>query len=465
MKEKKIYDAITDIPDSLIDEAEKTKLKRMHTLRAGFPFNIAASIAACLVLAAGLIFVIPRFVNNNSNTANAALYEVVFPKAYAYADYDYGSVVYDNYPVDDAFLSALDDFSSKTSSQILADSSGNVNYSPLSMYFALAMATSGARGETAGELLDLLGVSEQATLSEQCGNLYRRLYLDNEIGKLSINNSLWMDKSINWKDDFVKNAAENFFTHSFSVDFADGKTGQSMAKWIAEYTNGAQTPLISIDPEQILTVLNTVSFYDEWYDRFDKEKTAEDKFHLADSSAVNCDFMNRTYDIYSFYRGEGFTRSNLAMKNARDMIFILPDENISPRELISTPDKARDVFSDEFNYAGEVVWQIPKFEFNSSLDFADELKSFGVNLAFERDADFSGITDGMAFLRNIRQNTRIGIDENGVEASAFTQIDTMGAPLRTGRADMILNRPFLFGIFARNNTLLFAGICENPTMG
>jgi len=435
MKEKKIFDTVTS-----------RSWKKWTAL------------AACTALVIGGISVIPK----RSNHSGEALMALVSPKVYAFDDYKTRQEIFDGNPVEDAFLMAVNEFSYKTAAQILANSDGNANYSPLSLYYALAMAATGAKGETADELLSLLGVSDQTALSEQCGNLYRRLYMDNKIGKLIIGNSLWMDKSISWENEFIKNAAENFYAHSFSMDFSDTKTGQSMAKWISDHTNGTLNPEIEIGPEQILSILNTVYFYDEWVDKFDKTKTAEDSFYLPDSTTVSCDFMNRTYGSHYFAKGDGFTRSVLSLKNAGSMIFILPDEGISPRELLSAPEKAQYIFEGGENGNGEVVWQIPKFSFGSKFDFLNTLKSLGVNAAFQRDADFSGITGQTAFITNIHQETHIGLDENGVEASAFTQIDYVGAARPEGRADMILNRPFIYGITASDGTLLFMGICENP---
>lgn len=94
---------------------------------------------------------------------------------------------------------------------------------------------------------------------------------------------------------------------------------------------------------------------------------------------------------------------------------------------------------------------------------AAALKKLGVNSAFAPDADFTGITDHMAYITDVLQETHIAIDEDGVEASAFTQIDYAGSAMPKGRADMILNRPFIYGITARNGSLLFMGVCENPS--
>ena len=114
------------------------------------------------------------------------------------------------------------------------------------------------------------------------------------------------------------------------------------------------------------------------------------------------------------------------------------------------------------NFNGEVVWKIPKFSFGSNLSLTNMLKSLGVKFAFTENAKFSGITDHMAYITDVRQETHIGIDEDGVEASAYTQINYHGADRPEGRADMILDRPFIYGITAQNDTLLFIGVCENP---
>lgn len=144
------------------------------------------------------------------------------------------------------------------------------------------------------------------------------------------------------------------------------------------------------------------------------------------------------------------------------MIFILPDEGVTPQELLASPEKVKEVFETEQNSYGEVTWQVPKFSFSSQFDLAEGLKNLGVKKAFEEDADFSRITDETVFISNIHQETHIGIDEKGVEASAFTEIQYSGAGLPKDKAEMILNRPFIYGIVSNNGTLLFVGICENP---
>ena len=466
MKGKKIFDAITDVSDELIEEARTTKLKKKGT-----PWRIWGIVAACLVLVLAIGQLSSFWYRGNLDTNAIAgtnpIMDVIYPKALAFDDLDAMWEVRDQNPVDDGFVAALNAFSYRTSAELFKQKGENINYSPLSLYYALALAASGAEGDTQKELLSLLGVMDGETLSKQSGNLYRLLYSDNDIGKLKIANSIWMDEDMNgepieFKEDFVKNAAENFYASSYSVDFANKDTGKAMAKWISDNTKGTLNPSIEPDKEQILSIINTVYFYDQWVDRFNKEKTANDVFHLADGNEVECDFMNQEFGSAGFVKGDGFTRASLGLKNAGRMIFILPDEGISPYELLAGPERMQQTFEGGEDGHGEVVWKIPKFKFGSSLTLVDMLKSLGISSAFTPDANFSGITDHMAFITGVRQETHIAIDENGVEASAFTQIDYAGAAPPEGRAEMILDRPFIYGITAGNGTLLFMGVCENP---
>lgn len=55
---------------------------------------------------------------------------------------------------------------------------------------------------------------------------------------------------------------------------------------------GLLTPTFQPTDQQVLSLLNTIYFKDEWYDRFQSKNTQSDTFTKADSSQVTCDFMN-----------------------------------------------------------------------------------------------------------------------------------------------------------------------------
>lgn len=475
MTERNLFDAITDTPDNMIDEAGSIRLKKRV-----IPWRAIVAVAACLAVVIGGMYIFrpdhpyipPISTDTIGGTASLTpLVNVVYPEAYGY--HTILGPIYEANPVEESFLEAVNTFSYQTASELLSDTTGNQNYSPLSLYYALAIAATGANGETATQLYDLLGVDSREELSVQCGNLYRRLYKDNEIGQLKIANSLWMNKDVSFYKEFVDNAADQFYASSYSVDFSDEATGKAMGQWIADNTNGTLAPIIKADPEILLSILNTVYFYDEWQNAFLEENTKPDTFYLSNGNTITCEFMNAHLNS-SYFQGDGFTRSTLSLKNHFKMVFILPDEGETPQDLLSSPDKVEELFPvaklDSNGYLTEddahgiITWKIPKFKFSSSYDeLIGTLKDLGVTSPFE-DADFSAMTNQAAFISKIKQETTIGIDEKGVEASAYTKVDLSlgGGPIPLN-ASMILDRPFIFGIQSQDGTLLFVGICENPT--
>ena len=224
-------------------------------------------LLACLAVAAVLTM---AACNNQSAAADSVVQDVTYPQAVGFENYDAQHAIRESNPVAESFVSSFDSFAYQTAAALLqSNAAQNVNYSPLSLYYALSVATSGAVGETQQELLELLQVDDISTLAEQCGNLYRLLYTDNEVAQLKMATSLWLDNEVNgeaitFKDDFLALAADNFYASSHSVDFADPAAGAAMAEWIAKNTNGTLTPQITTDAEQMLSIINTVYFYDQW---------------------------------------------------------------------------------------------------------------------------------------------------------------------------------------------------------
>lgn len=379
------------------------------------------------------------------------------------------------------FAEAYGDFAVKTSAEILKNSSENVTYSPLSLYYALAMACNGAEGETQEEMLELLGYESAEALAEDCKNSFEALYhapneKNNQPGEwgeyhsesrysLLIANSLWADDTMTLKDAFKVQAAENFYADVFREDLQSEAVAKEKSQWVNERTNGLITPSEEpADQQAVLSIINTIYFYDEWIGRFAKEKTEEDIFTLADGTEVSCDFMNQVEFSSRFRRGDNYTASSLSLKNSQ-MTFVLPDAGVDVHELVNDPEQLEAAIGDGGeSLFGKITWKVPKFSYGSDLELAEILSALGMNDAFTGEADFSGISDQKPlFISNIRQNAHLGIDEEGVEGAAYTEIMYAGAALPKDEAEMILDRPFLYAI-KNNGQIVFIGICENPTL-
>ena len=454
MKKNKIKDAMNYIEDDLIEEAANISVKKKKILPK------ILLLAACFVLVVvGVYSISNRGISGKVEEVLAATY----PKGYDFDDFDTKMEINEKNPVNEDFTDSINNFSFKTASKILTDQDKNTLYSPISLYYALAIATQGANGETEKELLKLLEIDNKETLSKQLGNLYRVLYTDNEISKLKIANSVWLDKSLNYNQKYIDAIKKDYYASLFSADFSDkSATTKEIKKWISENTNKTLDFDSDIDDNQLMIILNTIYFYDEWTQQFDKNDTKQDTFNLSDGKKVKCDFMNRTEGNGSFYIGDGYISSSLELKNGSSMVFVLPDENSNLKDLLSKPENLKKMFTQQDNKIGEVVWKIPKFSYGDSIELKEILKSLNVEKAFGNGADFSGISDEDLFISDVKQDSHIAIDENGVEASAYTEIAMCKLALVNERVEMNLDRPFIYGIVSPQGNLLFVGVCNNP---
>ena len=90
----------------------------------------------------------------------------------------------------------------------------------------------------------------------------------------------------------------------------------------------------------------------------------------------------------------------------------------------------------------------------------------GVVDAFDSAAaDLSALTSVPACVRQVDQGTHFAMDENGVEASAYTvvSIEATGALVDLERVEFRLDRPFAFRLSAPNGVALFVGVVGDPT--
>nr|MBP7462100.1 serpin family protein [Candidatus Delongbacteria bacterium] len=77
-------------------------------------------------------------------------------------------------------------------------------------------------------------------------------------------------------------------------------------------------------------------------------------------------------------------------------------------------------------------------------------------------ADFSGITDQMIYISEVRHKSMVEVNEEGTVAAAVTIIDFRNTCVPDIRF-MTVNRPFIFVIHNRQTgTILFIGKLSKP---
>lgn len=367
-------------------------------------------------------------------------------------------------PLDSTFAEAMGNFSSNTSAKLLSEEKGNTMYSPASLYMALSLAASGAKGETQQEILQLLGLDSGDALLTQSKELFTRLWSDAENSKMKMANSVWLQTGQTLQPQFLKNSSKNFYASIYSVDFSAQETTTAMSQWVADNTGSLLSPSFLPDGTRIAMLINTLYLKDSWSDRF--WQTYAEPFFLADGTAVTCPFMHRTGDYETYWKGDGYTASQLGLRNSR-MIVVLPDEGVSPGELLSSPKGLSSILAERAHAQNaKIIYSVPKFSFGRTYQLLPMLETLGVQAAFGNEADFTGMltSSGSAFSA-VEQGTHIAIDEEGLEAAAYTAMpmNVSAPPVADTTLVMKLDKPFLFIIESQEGIPLFVGAVADPT--
>ena len=363
---------------------------------------------------------------------------------------------------------ALEDFSASSAALALAGENNRI-YSPISLWFALAMLAETTAGETRQQVLTALGAEDMEQLRGWADSLWHTLYTDDGTASLLLGSSIWLGEGVGFHQDVLDTLAVRYYAGSYRVPMGTDKADKALSAWVAEQTRGligGNGKVLETTPDTLAVLASTLYYQAGWRNEFQPENTSEDTFTTAAGEELTVDFMHRTDKNASFLRREGYEAAGLSTYLGQ-MVFVLPEEGVSPTQLLSDPDflSSLDMDSDDA-ILGEVRWSVPKFDVSSDLDLKPTLEGLGITDALDPDAaDFSTLTDmEPVWVDQVKQIARVKVDEQGVEAAAVTLIaDNAGAapPEDSTICIMDLDRPSIFLIKAED-TVLFVGVVENP---
>ncbi len=381
-----------------------------------------------------------------------------------------------------ALVASGNEFGLDLFGRLAADSpEGNVVLSPLSAYLALGMTANGASSETLAGFREAL--HQSALTEEEANEAFRDLMalllgLDDDV-TLGLANSVWIREAFPVRQAFLELVRTYFDARAESLDFDDPGTVEVINAWVEAETRGKITDLIqTIEPEDVMFLINALYFQGLWQEPFDPDETRTADFRRLDGGTVDVPLMSRRGEVRHFRAaeaagpGEGVEGVELLYgRGAWSMVVLLPPEGRTPAELAAELDPA--TWSDWVDGAREadMVVQIPRFRLEWERALNEPLAAMGMDEAFDPNrSDFSRLVEESAaipgedlYVSLVKQKTFIEVDEEGTEAAAATSV-TVGVVSMppTFRVD----RPFLFAIRERfSGTILFIGQVTDPTAG
>ncbi len=176
--------------------------------------------------------------------------------------------------------------------------------------------------------------------------------------------------------------------------------------------------------------------------------------------------MTLTGEHLMYAKGNGYQVVQLPyMSSDFVMTIIVPDEgNFEAIDAGLTADSFAEMTQGlEYKL---VDLQMPKYDFETSLNVNDVLIALGMGEAFDPGlADFSGMTDeDRLFISDVLHKATITVDENGTEAAAATAvIMKLTAAMPEDALSLVLDHPFMFFIEHQpTGSILFMGRVVEP---
>lgn len=361
---------------------------------------------------------------------------------------------------------------------VTENQTGNVCFSPLSLQLALSMVQNGASGNTLQQLQQVLGTTDfnneeigdfNRTLSKSITErppfdahdwwqqepdpqeAYNSCYPICEVA-----NALWTRPDVELYDDFVEALRTYYDSATEPVEFSTWEGIGRINAWADEHTHGL-IPKIYNQPQSsdlAVVLTNALYFKGSWVVPFNEEATSKQPFWIDDQTFVRADMM-----FLRDYVRCGATPSfrtitlRYGMEGDFSMTVFVPKEGTQLPELTYEEWSA--------SRSGKAIptnLQMPRFEIDGNYNLNDALQGLGMTDAFDGNADFSKMSKHPRAISNVRQLSKIIVDEKGTEAAAITIIevpDGMG-PDPDDFQDFNVDRPFYFTI-QKADVVLFVG--------
>ncbi len=371
----------------------------------------------------------------------------------------------------DMIIPEVADKSFADSLMLLTKEDGNRMLSPYSAKMCLALLANGARGETREQILSAIGINDLDEYNQEVKSLLTRYESYSAAMSLNTANSLWLNQSaFEGKGSFIT-AYRTKMQDLYSAEVrevTDKNSIEEVNAWAYKKTNGKISEILSEEHRHFAAVLaNAVYFKAAWKNAFNEHQTEKGDFTNTDGSTSIIDFMHST-ESYGYFESDEIKAVRLDYSRfGEDEKYVDDtDYNFSMYFMLSENDLDIEAFLSEASFNNEKVCvTIPKFKLEYKTSLTEILKSLGMTLAFEDDADLGAMLNEAAKVDDVLQKTYIKIDEKGTEAAAVTAITVRltsavidERPIKEFTAD----RPFYFAIKDNTNgELLFIGRYES----
>jgi serpin B len=346
----------------------------------------------------------------------------------------------------------------------------NLFISPLSISLCLAMTYNGADGETRSEMQNTLGFPDYST--DEINTYFQKLSttlvgIDSRV-IFDIANSIWYRKGFYVLPEFI-NVNRTFYNAEVdSLDFNSVDAVPTINNWVAEKTHDKIDKVLeSIDPDQVMFLINAIYFKGQWRYEFDKSNTHNEIFHLSSAEQISTPTMHQETTL-GYFCNEQMRAVDMPYGQGNfSMMVLLPNEGFQPDDIIRelTPENWTSWTAGL--HETDVEISFPRFKFKFDRELNSDLINLGMIKAFSpNEADFTKINPaGNLYIGFVKHFTFVEVNEQGTEAAAVTVTGMETTSAGGGATNFVVDRPFVFVIReTTTNTIIFIGKMVNPAI-
>ncbi len=352
------------------------------------------------------------------------------------------------------------------------ESQDNLLCSPLNIYMALAMLAQVTAGESRAQVLSALGSSGIDELRARAGELWRASYRDEKQVKRILGSSLWLDRDLTYDRDTLNVLAEDYYASVYQGEMGSDSLNTAYRQWMNDHTGGLLQEQVSgmrLTEDLRCAIAATVYYKSAWSKGFVESRTKDEPFYGPEGETL-VPMMHQTA-FGNYYWGDRFSAVSKSL-NEGEMWFILPDEGVTPGDLLEDVQALdflinyRTLPADNHRHM-KIHLTVPKYDVESKMDLRPVLKQLGISDALDpKLADFSALLpEDPAFVGAVTHGARVIVNEKEVEAAAYTEIQAPASAAPPENMEEIwftADRPFLFVITGAQSLPLFIGIVQQP---
>lgn len=348
--------------------------------------------------------------------------------------------------------------------ETLADEQGNSLVSPISLAQCLALASNGAEGATASQILALLGQQDNASLNRDLKALSAS-WEGQDV--FSSADSVWVRDGFSLAKTYEGTVTDELDAEVYVRPF-DDSTVAEVNEWVSKATHGMIEKLLdSIDAQAAMYLIDGCAFEGTWAETFSEHQLIDATFTTESGAAQDATLMYDDEDHCTYLEGEGFTGFAKPYDGDRfAFVGLLPSEGTSLSDFLAAltgEELSRAI--DEASTPTTLTCAMPKFSGSYSMELKDALESLGVTDCFDPvAADFSPMVEGSSagdlVVSSILQKTFIEVSEEGTRAAAVTstQVEATALPAPDEVKEVVLDRPFAYLILDTESSVpLFMG--------